>query len=251
MDGGRYSGRNQMKRLIAAIQFLTIIPMGKTAIYDPRGMIPFFPIVGLIIGTLLSIFDYMALKLWPEPVVAVLDVVFLVVITAALHLDGLGDTADGLLGHHTREKALTIMKDSRIGVMGLVAIVCGLAVKWGGILHLEANRALLIVLIPAYARSGMLFGIRFLEYGRPDGGTGQDCFAEPLKSYDFCGLLIPVALSYFLGWQGIWLNICFILIISTILFYYNKRMGCITGDMLGTMTEVTESMLFLLVCIRP
>jgi adenosylcobinamide-GDP ribazoletransferase len=236
-----------MKRLIAAIQFLTIIPMGKPAIYDPKGMIPFFPIVGLIIGTLVSIFDYVALKFWPEPVVAVLDVVFLAVITAALHLDGLGDTADGLLGHHSKEKALTIMKDSHIGVMGLLAILCGLAVKWGGILNLEANRALLIALIPAYARSGMVFGIRFLPYGRPDGGTGQDCFEAPLTPFAFCGSLIPVAFSCFLGWRGMWLNICFILITSTLLFYYNKRMKCITGDMLGTMTEVTESMLFLLV----
>jgi len=241
--------KNKIERLIAAIQFLTIIPMGKPAIYDPKGMIPFFPVVGLIIGTLVSIFDYVALKFWPEPVVAVLDVVFLAVITAALHLDGLGDTADGLLGHHNKEKALNIMKDSRIGVMGLVAIVCGLAVKWGGILNLEANRALLIALIPAYARSGMVFGIRFLAYGRPGGGTGQDCFEEPLTPYAFWGLLIPVAFSCFLGWRGMWLNICFILITSTILFYYNKRIGCVTGDMLGTMTEVTESMLFLLVSI--
>jgi len=241
--------KNKTQGLIAAIQFLTIIPMGKPAIYNPKGMIPYFPIVGLIIGTLVSIFDYVALKLWPEPVVAVLDVVFFAVITAALHLDGLGDTADGLLGHHSREKALTIMKDSRIGVMGLVAIVCVLAVKWGGILNLEANRALLIALIPAYARSGMVFGIRFLAYGRPGGGTGQDCFEEPLTPYAFRGLLIPAAFSCFLGWRGIWLNICFILITSTLLFYYNKRMKCITGDMLGTMSEVTESMLFLLVSI--
>jgi adenosylcobinamide-GDP ribazoletransferase len=238
-----------MKRLIAAIQFLTIIPMGKPAIYDPKGMIPFFPIVGLIIGTLVSIFDYVALKLWPEPVVSVLDVVFFVIITAGLHLDGLGDTADGLLGHHSREKALSIMKDSRVGVMGLLAILCGLAVKWGGILNLEANRALLIALIPAYARSGMMFGIRFLPYGRPDGGTGQGCFEAPLTHFAFLGLLIPVAFSCFLGWRGFWLNICFIFITLTILFYYNKRIKCITGDMLGTISEITESMLFLLVSI--
>jgi adenosylcobinamide-GDP ribazoletransferase len=93
----------------------------------------------------------------------------------------------------------------------------------------------------------MVFGIRFLAYGRPGGGTGKDCFEEPLKPYVFCGLLIPVAFSFFLGWQGIWLNFYFIFITSTILIYYNKRIGCITGDMLGTMTEVTESLLFLLV----
>jgi adenosylcobinamide-GDP ribazoletransferase len=238
-----------MKRLIAALQFLTIIPLGKSAIYDPKGMIPFFPIVGLFIGCLLSIFDHVALKFWPSPVTAVLDVVLLVIITAALHLDGLGDTADGILGHRSREKALVIMKDSRIGVMGLAAIVCALAVKWAGLMHFGDYRMLLLVLVPAYSRSAMIFGIRFLEYGRPDGGTGYDLFNKPLKLSAFQWLLIPITLSIFLGWKGIWLNFIFALLTMTIIFYYKKRMGCITGDMLGAMTEVIEALLFLFVSI--
>ena len=238
-----------MKRLIAALQFLTIIPLGKSAIYDPKGMVPFFPVVGIIIGGLLSVFDYIALKFWPEPVTAILDVVFLVVITAALHLDGLGDTADGVFGHRSRETALTIMKDSRIGVMGLVAIVCTLAVKWGGIMHLNEHRMLLLVLVPAYSRSAMIFGIRFLEYGRPESGTGYDLFDGPTKLPAFQWLLIPVILSVFLGWKGVRLNIIFALITAIIIIYYKKRMGCITGDMLGAMTEVTESLLFLFASI--
>jgi len=238
-----------MKRLIAALQFLTIIPLGKSDGYDPKAMVPFFPVVGIIIGGLLSIFDYIALNFWPAPITAVLDVVFLVVITAALHLDGLGDTADGLFGHRSKEKALLIMKDSRIGAMGLVAIICALAVKWGGITHLAAHRMLLLVLIPAYARSTIIFGIRFLEYGRPDGGTGYDFFSKPLKLTAFQWLLIPAIFSIFLGWKGIWLNLIFAVLTITIIFYYKKRMGCITGDMLGAMTEVTESLLFLFVSI--
>jgi len=238
-----------MNRLIAAIQFLTLLPLGKSVVYDPKGMVPFFPVVGLMIGAFVSMFDYLALYLWPKPVVAVLDVVFLALITAAFHLDGLGDTADGLMGHRTRDKALAIMKDSRIGVMGLVAIVCGLAVKWAGIMHLDAHRTLLLILIPAYARSGMLFGIRFLPYGRPGGGTGRDFFGEPLEVSTFWGLLIPLGLSYFLGWKGLWLILLFLVTTAVILGYYKKRLGCITGDMLGAMTEWTESILFLLVSI--
>ena len=238
-----------MKRLIAALQFLTIIPLRKSAIYEPKAMVPFFPAVGIIIGGLLCIFDYIALNFWSEPVAAVLDVVFLVVITAALHLDGLGDTADGVLGHRSKEKALLIMKDSRIGVMGLVAIICVLAVKWGGIMHLTAHRTLLLMIIPAYARSSMIFGIRFLEYGRPDGGIGYDLFGEPLRLSDFKWMFIPVTLSIFLGWKGIWLNLIFSTLTITIIFYYKKRIGCITGDMLGAMTEVSESLLFLFVSI--
>lgn len=238
-----------MKRLIASLQFLTILPVGKTAVYEPVGMIPFFPVAGLIIGILLSFFDHIMLKLWPQPVVAVLDVVFLAVITAALHLDGLGDTADGLFGHRKKEKALEIMKDSRIGVMGLVAIVCGLAVKWGGLMNLNEHRALLLVLVPAYARGSMLFGIFFLDYGRPAGGTGHDFFEKPMTLSSFYWLLVPIALSCFLGWETIWLNLIFTAVTTVIIFYYKKRMGCITGDMLGAMTEIAESVLFLLISI--
>jgi adenosylcobinamide-GDP ribazoletransferase len=238
-----------MKRLIAALQFLTIIPLGKSAIYDPKGMIPFFPIVGLIIGGILTIFDHAALRFWPAQTTAILDVVLLAVLTAALHIDGLGDTADGLMGHRSKERALAIMKDSRIGVMGLVAIVCTLSIKWGGIMQIHAHRALLLLLIPAYSRSAMIFGIRFLKYGRPAGGTGYDFFDEPIKLSAFRWLLAPILVSIFLGWKAIPLNIFFALITAIIIFYYKKRMGCITGDMLGAMTEVIESLLFLLVSI--
>ncbi len=238
-----------MKRFIAAIKFITILPLGKTIIYDPKGMVPFFPVVGIILGALVSIFDHGVSRLWPGSVAAILDVIFLVVLTGAFHLDGLGDTADGLLGHRSREKALEVMKDSRIGVMGLVAIICGLSIKWGGIMNLGVHRSLLLVIIPAYARGSMLFGMRFLEYGRPDGGTGHDFFGNTLNFYTFWGLLIPIALSFFIGWRGIWLIFIFVLTTAAIILFYKKRMGCITGDMLGAMTEITESMLFLLVSI--
>lgn len=239
-----------MKKLISAIQFLTILPAGKARKFDPKGMIPFFPVVGIILGLMVAIFDSLALKLWPEQVVAVMDVIFLVVLTGSFHLDGLGDTADGLFGHRSKEKALAVMKDSRIGVMGLVAIVCGLAIKWCGIMGLDAHRSLLILIIPAYARGGIIFGIKFLKYGRPEGGTGHAFFGETLKLSAFWGLLIPVTISIFLGWTGLlWLNFVFVIIIASILLYYNRRIGCITGDMMGAMTEVLESALFLLVSI--
>ena len=238
-----------MKSFIAAIQFITILPVGKPGAFEPKGMIQFFTVVGIIIGLLVSAFDMAVLQLWPKPVASLLDVIFLSVITGAFHLDGLADTADGILGHGTKEDALVIMKDSRIGVMGLVAVVCMLAIKWGGIASLDVHRSLLLVIIPAYARGGILFGIRFLKYGRPDGGTGHDFFGDSLKISAFWGLMIPVALSFLLGWRGVLLNLTFIIITAVILLYYKKRIGCITGDMLGAMVEILESALFLLVSI--
>jgi len=238
-----------MKKLISAIQFLTILPAGKPKIFDAKGMIPFFPVVGIILGLMVASFDRLALMLWPEQVVAVLDVIFLVVLTGSFHLDGLGDTADGLFGHRPKEKALAIMKDSRIGVMGLVAIVCVLAIKWGGIAGLGAHRSILLIIIPAYARGGILFGIKFLKYGRPEGGTGHAFFGETLRLSAFWGLLIPLSIAIFLGWTGLWLNFVFVIITALILFYYKRRIGCITGDMLGAMTETLEAVLFLMVSI--
>jgi len=238
-----------MRGLISAIRFMTILPLGKSDIFDPKEMAQFFPMVGIIVGVLAAAFDKAVSDLWSKPVVSLLDVIFLLVVTGAFHVDGLGDAADGLLGLRTREKALAIMKDSRIGAMGLVAIVCGLSIKWAGIASLEADRHLLLIIVPAYARGAQLFGIRFLDYGRPDGGTGSGLFGSTLKLSAFWGLLIPVALSLLLGWRGLWLNTVFVIMTGALLLYYKKRMGCITGDMLGAMTEITESMLFLLVSI--
>ena len=130
-----------MRNFIAAIQFITILPVGKPGPFDPQKMMPFFPAVGILLGLLVAIFDRIALRLWNEPTAALLDVILLATVTGAFHLDGLGDTADGLLGQRPRDQALAIMKDSRIGAMGLVAVVFGLALKWGGIAGLDSDPA--------------------------------------------------------------------------------------------------------------
>jgi adenosylcobinamide-GDP ribazoletransferase len=231
--------------LQSAIQFITIVPAGPDADFDAGAMLPFFPVVGLIIGALVSAVDHIGLLLWTPAVAAVVDVVFLAAITGALHLDGLGDSGDGLLGHHPPEKALAIMKDSRIGAMGLVAVVTVLALKAAGIAALGEQRLLVLVLVPAYARAGMLFGMRFLPYGRPAGGLGQGFFENPLTWKAFGGFALVVALSLALGPAALLLNAAFAVVTAAMIGFYRWRLGCITGDMLGAMTEVTEAVLFL------
>ena len=237
-----------MKNLISALQFITILPLGKTESFDPPKMIPYFPLVGILLGLMLALFDSIVLRLWPPPVAALLDVMLLAVLTAAFHIDGLGDTADGLLGPRSRDKALEIMKDSRIGTMGLVAILFGLALKWGGLANLNAHRSILLIIIPAYARAAILFGMWYLPYGRHD-GTGKPFFSEKISLKHFWGLIFPIGLSLILGLKAIWLNLAFVIIIAMILLFYKKRMGCITGDMLGAMVEITEAGLFLIISL--
>ena len=138
----------------------------------------------------------------------------------------------------------------RIGAMALVTVVAALSLKWSGLAGLAQDRFLLLMLIPAYARGAMLFGIRSLPYGRRAEGTGFDLFATPLTRRDFGGLVLVVALSGLLGWPAIWLNLVFILMVFLLLTYYRRKIGCITGDMLGAMTELTESGLFLCMAIE-
>lgn len=235
-----------MKHLSAALAFLTILPIKGATEFDTGKMIPYFPVVGLIVGALISIIDALAMQIWSTPAVAVIDVVCLMGITGAFHLDGLADTADGLLGHRSKERALEIMKDSRIGVMGACALIACLFLKWAGLAGMGPDRSLALILIPAYARAGILFGMKVLPYGRNQ-GTGHAFFGGSLPLSAFVWLLIPIGGSIFLGLTGIGLIIAFFLLVCTILFWYQRRMGCITGDMMGAMTEVIESILFIVV----
>ncbi len=238
--------RLTLKGLVSATGFLTTLPIGDHD-FQPVAMVTWFPVVGIFLGVIIAMFDTAVLRLWSRPVASLVDVLALLFLTGALHVDGLGDTADGLYGGRSLESALSIMKDSRMGAMGVVAVFCGLSAKWAGISGLNAHRGLLLVLIPAYARGAMLFGIKFLPYGRPEGGTGHALFETPLAAEAFAGMLLPVVLSGLLGLYAVVFNIGYFLMVVLILLFYKRRMGCITGDMLGAMVEILEPALFLLV----
>lgn len=238
-----------MKHLISALQFLTVLPLGKPRDLKALKTIPYFPIVGLIFGVLLVLGDYVFSMLWPDTVVALLDILLLAILSGGLHLDGLGDTADGFLSHRSPEQILTIMRDSRIGVMGLLAIVFILTIKWTGIYSLEKYRALYLFIIPAYSRGAMMFGIKFLRYGRLQEGIGTDFFSDTIPMYALSIIFLPICISLCLGLMAIWFNALFIFMTTLILFYYKRRMNGITGDMLGAMAEIEEAGLFLIACL--
>ncbi len=236
--------------LKACLAFITILPMGKNPGYSPVGMIRFFPVAGLIIGLLLALVDWAATLVWPLPVAALVDLLFLVAVTGAFHLDGLGDTADGLFSHRGRERALEIMKDSRTGMMGLVAVVMGLMIKLAGIWAVKSTAspfqaAGIFLVVPSFSRAGMIFGVKFLDYGRSGPGTGKDLFDRPVGLKDFTYCLIPLAIALILGYKGLVILAGFGLGLALILRFYKKTMGGITGDMLGAMTELMEAWLLL------
>ena len=230
---------------ISAVQFLTIIPCGKqTHQFDPYRALAFFPICGLMIGIIAAIVDLFASMLWMQAISSLLVVIALAFVTGGLHLDGLTDTADGLYGQRDLEKVLTIMKDSRIGAIGAVTLFLFLTLKWLAIWGLNSDRTLWLLLVPAYARSSVLIGISVLPYGRPS-GTGHGFFNQSLRWWHFIGMGFIFLLSFFSGLRMVVVNIGFVLLVVVILIYYHRKLGCITGDMLGAMIEAVETCLFL------
>ncbi|MFP4477492.1 MAG: adenosylcobinamide-GDP ribazoletransferase [Desulfatibacillaceae bacterium] len=236
-----------MDNLYSAIRFLTLIPAGRAPRFDAVGMIRWFPVAGLVVGAILAVFDAAATTIWPAHAVAAVDVLLLALVTGALHLDGLGDTADGLFAHHTRERALAIMKDSRVGAMGLVAVALCLLVKFAGLASITDGRFLALLVIPALARGSMVFAMAALPYGRPE-GTGRAFFEKKLDASAYVPLAVCAVPALWLGPRFLLVAIVWAAVTFGAIVFYQRRMGIITGDMLGALCETCEAALFFAVC---
>jgi adenosylcobinamide-GDP ribazoletransferase len=208
-------------------------------------MLPWFPVVGLFLGAFWAGFDAAVEKVFPPALRGAFDVLILAVITGGLHLDGLADTADGLLSQTSREEALHVMRDSRIGTWGALALIGVIGFKLLALSQpFHGARFMVMLLIPAYGRTAMLIGIWMLPYGRREEGIAMDLFTNVRRFTWIPGILLVVLGSTFLGWPGaLVMNIVFMVVVALILVLYWYRFACITGDMLGAMGEVTEATL--------
>ncbi|WP_300671723.1 adenosylcobinamide-GDP ribazoletransferase [Desulfoluna sp.] len=232
--------------LKSAMQFSTILPVGSDNVFRPVGQVAMFPVVGLILGGILALTDALLSQLWPPMVVGILDTVLLMILTGGFHLDGLGDTADGLFSHRPKERALEIMKDSRSGAMGVLAMIAILSMKWAGLASMAEpgwSRALLLIAIPSLARGSQIIGIGLLPYARKE-GTAHDLFGDVSLVKRLRFVILPVLLVLLTGGRGVMVLLVHALLTAVLLLWYRKKMGGITGDMLGAMTEITEGFLF-------
>ncbi len=128
-----------LSRLGLALSFLTIIPVPRHRTADARELaqsMAWFPVVGLLLGGVLTGTALGLERFLPAPGSAAILVAVLTAATRALHLDGLADTLDGLGGGSTREDSLRIMKDHAVGAFGAAGMVVALLLKYGLILSL-------------------------------------------------------------------------------------------------------------------
>ncbi len=221
----------------SALAFLTVIPI-PDFLKSRRdyGMFAGYPAAGLAIGLLLAAAGAGAGWLFPAPVAAVLLAGVSVLLTGAIHLDGLADCADAFYGRRDKAAVLEILKDPRIGTMGGAAIGLSLLARAASFASLPA--AILVPALPVmsmFSRSAVLPAMRVLPYARAESGiisTGASPRRVPLvpaaSAIAVAAALLPLPIgasliACALFWRLSW-----------------KKIGGCTGDVLGATIEIGE-----------
>ena len=240
--------------LKASLRFLTRLPIPgppTEAAHLPRA-VGWFPLVGALVGLATAGVYVLGLRLWPAPLAAVLAVAFGLLLTGGFHEDGASDAADGLGGGWSPERVLEIMKDSRIGAYGAMALWLLLSLRWAALVALDRRALLALPLAMAWGRWSTVALLRAL----PPLGQGlakelrQDMGNGPLLAASL--LLLAVNLAAMapnlggLGLHGLWKPAAAAGI--TLLAwtgYLKRRLGGQSGDLLGAGNQLVEAAVLL------
>ncbi|HEB50939.1 MAG TPA: adenosylcobinamide-GDP ribazoletransferase [Desulfobulbus sp.] len=234
-----------MHSFVAALRFLTILPipgaMG-TESGDLAASTPCFPLVGLLIGLCSVPAAWLFVALLPPAVAALPIITLLFAFSGGLHLDGLADTADGLFSARPREEMLAIMRDSRIGAMGVIALVILLLLKAASLASMDPDRLLAAVLLmPVAGRCAILVMMAVLPYARPEGGLGTLFYTRRSRLTGLWGGVFFLACSVLAaGPGGLAVAAFTLLVLLVFALFLKKRLGGATGDTLGASCELAE-----------
>lgn len=241
-----------MSALAAAVRLLTVIPLpGRDSPEaQARGTArspAFFPLVGLGIGAAMAGVDTAALSVMPPLAAAGLAIFAGVVLTGALHLDGLADAADGLFGGHTPERRLKIMRDPSTGAFGVTAIGVALLLKAGTISSFTAPHAWAAVLLaPMTGRLSAVAVMSAFPYAREQ-GAGTPYKSAPGQNTARVNLAAAAAFSivaaYVLAgpWALIALAASLAVGLATGAFAAARLGGGVTGDVYGAAVETADA----------
>jgi len=226
-----------MKGFLAALRFLTVLPVpGRDAGVHPHSAW-YFPAVGLLLGLILAGVDRLLIRVLPLPPESACLVLLLVVLTGGLHLDGLADASDGLFSNRPREHALAIMRDSRTGPMGVASVVLILILQTTLLASLTGpGRTGALVLAPLAGRCGMITVMGLLPYARSQGLAAAFRSTRGLAAWG-------LAWSGLAGWLllgawGVAAGIGGWMAALLLAWYYARKIGGYTGDMLGAACEI-------------
>jgi adenosylcobinamide-GDP ribazoletransferase len=237
--------------LVTALRTLTILPVPGREAREPAASLPFFPIVGGLLGSFLWVVS-LSTALFPEggwPAgVAGLMLIASSLLTGGLHLDGLADFTDALGASRDRERRLAIMKDTHMGAFGAIALVLLLLAKWLALTRLVASgSAVWVILVLVISRTMQVDLAVRLPYARAGGGTAQSYVTNAVWWHHLVATAAAVAIA--LGGYGLFgLGALATGFAVTRCFgaWCRRHLGGVTGDLLGAGNELVELSLLLL-----
>ena len=245
-----------MADFIAAVAFLTRLPVGRRWVFGARDVARsqrWFPLAGALLGGIYAGALWLCTPLFPALVTAVLLVALDARLTGAMHFDGLADTADGFGGGSTREDVLRIMRDHAIGSYGAVALVLAVALKVATLAALiDAQRAIpAVVLAPVLGRWSAVLLSATQPYARPVTDDEPKSVGSPARhvgpteSAIATGIALVIAAAVD-GWRG--LAALALVAAAGALWAWRcrRRIGGVTGDTLGAGIMLSECLVLLL-----
>lgn len=237
-----------MRRLLGAIQFLTVLPVqARTA--SPGESALFFPLVGAALGWLAAQWMNMIEPWLGGSMAAVMVLALLALLTGGLHEDGLADVVDALRAHRSKEKMAAILKDSRIGAFGALALVYVVALRWQALVRLPASPVTELSACLAVSRAAL---IAQAWISRPLGDGLGAAFARDLSTPTaIIALASGLALAFLPGLETGFVILAGAAFSTWILNrWFDARLGGVNGDCLGATCLVSETFCLLLVSCR-
>lgn len=235
-----------------ALQFLTSIPSPvkrEFGVEEMGGSTGYFTLVGLTLGFILVILNILLSMIFPAAIANALLVVALIFLTGGLHLDGLMDSCDGLLGSRPPEARLAIMKDSHVGGFGVAGAISIILLKYVALASIpDQLRNASLILAPVLAGWLMSYLIVAFPYARSNEGLGRIFKSRAGRRHVLANTVVAIAIA-FIGLQlsGFLVMLGALVVANVLAFLVMRRIPGLTGDVYGAIAEVVHLSVFLLV----
>lgn len=229
-----------MRSFLLMLTFLTRIPVKYPYQYQEEDFIKgiiLMPVIGILIGLVLWGISF-ATYYMDRTLVSILIWLVYIWITGALHIDGLADTVDGIFSNRDKDRILEIMKDSRIGTFGVLAIFFLLSLNI--VLSNYTVDYRILIILPVLGRSSALLFCSLSEYVR-DEGMGKGIIENTGIKEAIIGMIFLLITGLIINYK---LLLPILLIIFSTLYmasYFKKKLGGITGDNIGFVIELTQT----------
>jgi len=242
-----------MKSFLSALQFLTIIPVRINHINDKKiaQSMRYFPLVGLLLGLILVGINYLLCTLnFPCLSIDIILVVSIIFLTGGMHLDGLSDTADAFFSRKSKEELLEIMRDSHVGVMGILSIASIILLKIALLYSIEPSlKWIALLLMCILSRWSLVFAMYLFPYARQEGKAKVFMQGINLKIFILASLITLACVISAWKIKGVFIWGIIALSAYIIGKYVNHKIHGITGDTLGATNELIEVITLFSICI--